>query len=86
MRVAIVHDWLLGMRGGERALDIFCGIFPDAEIFTLFYNKSALTPAIENRPIHTSFLQNLPFAIRKYRSLFLLRPMKTNSRGWNKKK
>jgi len=79
MRVAIVHDWLLGMRGGERALDIFCKIFPDSEIFTLFYNKSALTPAIEDRPIHTSFLQNLPFARKSYRNYLPLFPLAVES-------
>ena len=35
MRVAIVHDWLTGMRGGEKCLEVFCEIFPEADIFTL---------------------------------------------------
>ncbi len=83
MRVAIVHDWLLGMRGGERALDIFCKMFPDSEIFTLFYNKSALTPAIEDRPIHTSFLQNLPFARKSYRNYLPLFPLAVESFNLN---
>jgi len=68
MRVAIVHDWLTGMRGGEKVLEILCEMFPQAEIFTLFYNKGKLTPIIENRKIHVSFLQNFPFARNKYRN------------------
>lgn len=79
MRVAIVHDWLLGMRGGERALDVFCKMFPAAEIFTLFYNKTTLTPTIENRPIHTSFLQGMPFAREKYRNYLPLFPLAVES-------
>lgn len=59
MKVALVHDWLTGMRGGERVLEAFCGIFPDAEIFTLFHFKGAVSPIIESRKIHTSFLQSL---------------------------
>ena len=67
------------MRGGERALNVLCKIFPQAEIFTLFYNRSALTPAIENRSIHVSFLQNLPFAVKKYRNYLPLFPSAVES-------
>jgi glycosyltransferase involved in cell wall biosynthesis len=74
MRVAIIHDWLLGMRGGERILNVFCQMFPQAEIFTLIYNKGTLTPTLENRPIHTSFLQDLPSVKEKYRNYLPLFP------------
>lgn len=79
MRVAIVHDWLLGMRGGERILNVFCQIFPQAELFTLIYNKGTLTPFLENRPIHTSFLQNFPSIEEKYRNYLPLFPMAIES-------
>lgn len=79
MRVAIVHDWLLGMRGGERILNVFCRIFPQAEIFTLIYDKGSLTPTLENRPIHTSFLQNLPSVKEKYRNYLPLFPLAIES-------
>jgi len=59
MKVALVHDWLTGMRGGERVLEAFCGLFPEAEIFTLFHFKGTVSPLIESRPIHTSFLQGM---------------------------
>jgi hypothetical protein len=37
LRVALVHDWLTGMRGGERCLEVFCELFPDADLFTLLH-------------------------------------------------
>lgn len=79
MRVAIVHDWLLGMRGGERILNVFCQIFPQAELFTLIYDEGSLTPTLENRPIHTSFLQNLPFIKKRYRNYLPLFPLAIES-------
>jgi len=83
MRVAIVHDWLLGMRGGERILNAFCQIFPHAELFTLIYNKGTLAPTLENRPIHTSFLQNLPGIKGKYRNYLPLFPLAIESFNLN---
>ena len=59
MKVALVHDWLTGMRGGERVLEAFCELFPEAEIFTLFHFKGSVSALIEARKIHTSFLQGL---------------------------
>jgi len=64
MKVALVHDWLTGMRGGERVLEAFCELFPEAEIFTLFHFTGTVSPLIESRKIHTSFLQR--FAHREY--------------------
>ena len=67
MRVAIVHDWLTGMRGGEKALERLLEVFPDAELFTLLHVRGAVSPLIEDRPIHTAFTQYLPGAARAYR-------------------
>lgn len=67
MRVALVHDWLTGMRGGEKALERLLEVFPDAELFTLLHVRGAVSPLIENRPIHTTFTQYLPWASRAYR-------------------
>jgi hypothetical protein len=44
MRVAIVHYWLLGMRGGERVVEALCRLAPDADIFTLFYDPEKVSP------------------------------------------
>jgi glycosyltransferase involved in cell wall biosynthesis len=75
MKVALVHDWLTGYRGGERVLDQISRIFPDAPLYTLVHKEGSTTPAIENRPIHTSFLQHLPFGVKKYRHYLPLFPL-----------
>ena len=69
MRVAIVHDWLTGMRGGERVLECMLRLHPSAEIFTLLHVPGSVSPLIEDRPIHTSPLQQVPFAAQRYRYL-----------------
>ena len=67
------------MRGGERILNVFCKIFPKAELFTLIYEKGSLTPLLENRPIHTSFLQGLPGIKENYRNYLPLFPLAIES-------
>ena len=49
-RVALVHDWLTGMRGGEKVLEALCEIYPDADIFTLVHRRGSVSPAIERHP------------------------------------
>ncbi len=66
-RVALVHDWLTGMRGGERCLEVLCELFPDAPLFTLLHVPGTVTPTIERRRIVTSFVQRLPRAAARYR-------------------
>jgi len=75
MKTAIVHDWLTGMRGGERCLEAFCELFPDADLFTLVHVPGSVVPRIEQRRIHTSLLQRLPGATRHYRRLLPLLPL-----------
>ena len=55
MKVALVHDWLTGMRGGERCLEVFCELFPDADIFTLLYVKGAVSSTIEQQKFAQEF-------------------------------
>ncbi len=69
MKVALVHDWLTGMRGGERCLEALCELFPDAPIYTLFYVKGSVSETIERHPIIPSFLNKVPFAKSRYRYL-----------------
>jgi len=66
-RVALVHDWLTVMRGGERCLETLCDLFPDADLFTLLHVRGSVSEMIERRRIHTSAIQSLPFAKRRYR-------------------
>ncbi|HVW84122.1 MAG TPA: glycosyltransferase [Bryobacteraceae bacterium] len=72
MRVALVHYWLLGMRGGEKVLEAMCRLFPEADIFTLFYDPEAVSPLIRSRNVHVSFLNPLR---GMYRSLLPLMPV-----------
>lgn len=74
MKVAVVHDWLTGMRGGEVVLDSILKLFPNAELFTLFYTPNKLNERIENRKIHTAFTDKLPFKDNKYRYYLPLFP------------
>lgn len=74
MRVALVHDWLTGMRGGEAVLEGLLEIFPDAEIFTLVHVPGSVSPRIEARPVHASFVDRLPGAARWYRYYLPLFP------------
>jgi glycosyltransferase involved in cell wall biosynthesis len=73
-RVAIVHDWLTGMRGGERVLEHLLDLFPEAELFTLLHVPRSVSPRIEARPIHTSFVNKLPGIRRWYRYYLPLFP------------
>ncbi len=73
-RVAIVHDWLNGMRGGEKVLEEMLLLFPDADIFTLFLEREKISQAIAARPIFTSRLNRWPGARRHYRYLLPLFP------------
>ena len=59
VKVALVHYWLVGMRGGEKVLETFCDIFPDADIFTLVADPQKLSPKIRRHKITTSFLQKI---------------------------
>ncbi|MBN1296982.1 glycosyltransferase [bacterium] len=74
MKVAIIHDWLTGMRGGERVLELFCSLFPDANLFTLFHHKGSVSPQIERHPITVSRLQRFPRTRKTYRYLLPLFP------------
>src|SRR4051794_34347187 len=72
LRVALVHDWLTGMRGGEKCLEVLCRAFPDATLYTLIHHKGVLSPAIEAMTIRTSPLQHMPGVFRHYRKLLPL--------------
>jgi glycosyltransferase involved in cell wall biosynthesis len=71
-RVLLVHDWLTGMRGGEKVLEVLCHLFPQAPLYTLLHNRGSVSPAIEDRVITTSPLQHMPWSANKYRHYLLL--------------
>jgi glycosyltransferase involved in cell wall biosynthesis len=74
VRTAVVHDWLNGMRGGEKVLEAILDVVPDPTVFTLFHVPGAVSEKIESRPIRVSRLNGLPFTRRHYRNYLPLFP------------
>jgi glycosyltransferase involved in cell wall biosynthesis len=74
LKVALVHDWLMGMRGGEKVLETFCRLFPQSDIYTLLYESDSLSPEIKKHRIFASFVNKLPFKNQKYRNYLPLFP------------
>ena len=74
MKVALVHDWLTGMRGGEKCLEVFCELYPDADLYTLVYVPENVSATIRRMDVRTSWLNGLPAAPRYFRYLLPLFP------------
>ena len=74
-RVAIIHYWLVTMRGGERVLERLLHLFPDADIFTHVYDPAAVSDVIRARKVRTTFINKLPGAKRHYQKYLPLMPM-----------
>jgi glycosyltransferase involved in cell wall biosynthesis len=74
MKVAIVHYWLVNMRGGEKMLEALLEIFPSADIYTHVYNPEAVSALIRSRRVFTSGINRLPFAKKLYQLYMPLMP------------
>jgi glycosyltransferase involved in cell wall biosynthesis len=74
MRVALIHDWLTGLWGGEKVLEALCEVFPDATIHTLVHIPDSTGKIIESHPIRTAFTQKLPGVKKFYRWYLPLYP------------
>jgi glycosyltransferase involved in cell wall biosynthesis len=79
-RVVLVHDWLTGMRGGEKVLEVFCRRWPRARLYTLLHRPGSTSPPIEALRPRTSYLQWFPGVERYYRYLLPLMP---HAIGWH---
>ncbi|MDQ0391449.1 glycosyltransferase [Labrys monachus] len=75
MRVAIIHYWLVGMRGGEKVLEALCDMFPNADIYTHVVVPSAISDRLKAHSIKTSFIARLPRAAKMYKSYLPLMPL-----------
>ncbi|HEX5321043.1 MAG TPA: glycosyltransferase [Stellaceae bacterium] len=75
MKVAIVHYWLVGMRGGEKVVEALCQMFPEADIFTHVYDPAAVSETIRRHRVTTSFIGSLPRAKHWYKRYLPLMPM-----------
>lgn len=78
-KVAILHDWLTGYRGGERVLEAICELYPEAPIYTLIHKKGSTSPFLESRQIITSWLDKIPGIHENYRYFLPLMPLAVNS-------
>lgn len=73
-RIALVHDWLTGMRGGEYVLEAIAEMLPGAELFTLLHVPGTIHGPLTQLPLHTSALQRMPGAANYYRHYLPLLP------------
>lgn len=74
MKIALIHDWLTGMRGGEKCLEVFCEQFPDATLMTLLHVPGSVSATIEKMNIQTSWIQKMPGVAKYYRHYLPLFP------------
>jgi glycosyltransferase involved in cell wall biosynthesis len=74
VRTALVHDWLTGMRGGEKVLEMLCELYPTADLYTLIHRPGSTSPVIERMQPRTSWLQHLPGITHYYRVCLPLFP------------
>jgi len=79
MKTAFVHDWLTGMRGGEKVLEAACELFPQAGIYTLIHCPERVSRLINSKQVHTSWLDSLPGTRHYYRYLLPLMPLAIRS-------
>lgn len=75
MRVALVHYWLVTMRGGENVLEELCRLYPQADIFTHVIVPENISPVIRDHKITTSFISRLPGAVAHYQKYLPLMPL-----------
>ncbi|GHV77108.1 glycosyl transferase [Spirochaetia bacterium] len=78
MRVAIIHYWLVNMRGGEKVLEALLEMFPEADVYTHVYNPAAVSERINSHRVYTSYINKLPFAKKLYQKYMPLMPASLN--------
>lgn len=74
MRIALVHDFLLDLRGAERVLLELCEMYPEADIFTAVYDQEGTQGRFADRRVITSALQRLKPTARNFRPLLPFYP------------
>lgn len=79
MRVAIIHYWLVNMRGGEAVLDAMLELFPEADVYTHVLDRSVLSPRLQAAKIKTTFISRLPWAQRMYQRYLPFMPLALES-------
>ncbi len=79
MKVAVAHDWLTGMRGGEQVLEAILDLFPEADVFTLICDRSKISSRIKSHSIQTSWMQWLPGVFKNYPKFLPIMPKAVRS-------
>lgn len=74
LKVAIVHDWLVNYGGAERVVEALLSLYPDADIYTLVYDKRKMQNHFPPEKVHTSFVQKIPKATKLYTKMLSLMP------------
>ncbi|GHU64639.1 glycosyl transferase [Spirochaetia bacterium] len=74
MKVAIIHYWLVNVRGGEKVLEALLEMFPQADVYTHVYDRAAVSESINSHKIYTSYIQKLPLAKKLYQKYMPLMP------------
>lgn len=76
LKIAIIHDWLVTYAGAERVLEQILLLYPEADLYSLIdFLPKGERNFILNKEVHTSFIQKLPFAKKKYRTYLPLMPL-----------
>src|ERR1700678_4284479 len=75
MKVAIIHYWLIGMRGGEKVIEALCEMYPQADIFTHVYVPDMISERIRQHRIIPTFINSLPRAAKMYKAYLPLMPL-----------
>jgi glycosyltransferase involved in cell wall biosynthesis len=73
-RTALIHDFLVSVRGADRVFLEICDLWPDADVFTPVYNERGTDGRFAHRNIHTSFLQRLQPNACNFRAFLPLYP------------
>lgn len=79
MKIAIAHDWMFSMRGGEKVLECLFELFPSADFYVLVCDLNRVSSLLKERKIFTSFIQNLPFSKKLYKLYLPLMPFAVES-------
>jgi len=75
VKVAIVHYWLINMRGGEHVVEALCELYPEADLYTHVVDRNVLSETLLRHPIRTTYIARMPGAVRHYKKYLPLMPL-----------
>ncbi len=75
MKVAIIHYWFVNWRGGEKVVESLLDLYPDADVFTHVYDVALTEGKLQNRIVHTTFIDSLPWSKKIYQKYLPFMPI-----------